>query len=71
MGMFDSLFVPCRDCGEPVEFQSKAGDCRLAEYTIADVPDNVAASLIGEWAYCKCGTGVQIHGRVILIPVHN
>jgi hypothetical protein len=65
MGMFDSLRVPC-PCGEEVEFQSKAGDCRCRDYNLYDCPPKIAADLIGESERCKCGRSVTIEGRVML-----
>lgn len=61
MGMFDSLYVPCPDCEAPVEFQSKAGECILARFTLRDVPLKIAIDLEGQTAMCqKCGRVVEI-----------
>jgi hypothetical protein len=45
MGMFDSLFVECPNCGNTIELQSKAGDCILASYNIDSVPASVLADI--------------------------
>lgn len=63
MGMFDSLYVPCPECGCKVEFQSKAGQCSLDHYTLDDCPlvvlADVATQPIG---VCSgCGMGVSVH----------
>ena len=56
MGMFDSVIAKCPDCGGRVEFQSKAGDCSLAEYTPDNVPLKIMADIDGEVSSCqKCG----------------
>lgn len=41
MGMYDSVMVPCPECGERAEFQSKGGDCTLAVYQLEDAPADV------------------------------
>lgn len=62
MGMFDSVYVRCPRCNEPVEFQSKAGDCRLAGYSPNAVPMAVALDLDGATTTCgKCNYEVEIH----------
>ena len=57
MGMFDSVFVACRnkDCDNVIEFQSKMGDCILKSYSIDDVPIAIAKDISGERMCCeKC-----------------
>ena len=41
MGMFDTVMVPCPECGTKSEFQSKGGDCILKEYELATCPPDV------------------------------
>jgi hypothetical protein len=65
MGMFDSVFASCPRCGEAVEFQSKAGECVLASYDTQSVPVEIAESLDGQVASCKCGETIRI---VISLP---
>lgn len=67
MGMFDSLYVRCRECREEVEFQSKAGDCSLHSYTLTTCPASVAGDLIGASMTCKCGNTISLRGAVMLI----
>ena len=60
MGMFDSLYVNCPECGNIVEFQSKVGDCSLRSYDKENVPMNIAIDLAGAVALCECGKAVEI-----------
>lgn len=70
MGMFDSYYARCK-CGGKAEFQSKAGDCVLAEYSrYKEPPADVAADLIGQEAACdRCGLPVTLKGVVMLCEV--
>lgn len=45
MGMYDTVIVPCPKCGEESEFQSKGGDCILAEYTLQNCPQDVLSDV--------------------------
>lgn len=66
--MYDTLIVKCPDCGSPMEFQSKAGACSLYEYTIHNVPDDVAIDLKDETQSCdKCGYVAKIRVQVIKV----
>lgn len=61
MGMFDRVWVDCPKCGQEVEFQSKAGECVLMDYTLETAPPNVQVDLIGDNSQCnKCGHVVGI-----------
>jgi len=61
MGMFDSVFVPCCKCLNPVEFQSKGGPCTLAAYDPEEVPADVASDLGGYVKECpKCKTPLEV-----------
>lgn len=56
MGLFDSVMVPCPKCDKPVEFQSKAGECCCAVYSLADAPAEILADIMNCPEYCeKCG----------------
>jgi RNase P subunit RPR2 len=60
MGSFDSVFVECSKCGNKIEFQSKAGDCKLKEYHY------IAMDLNGKEAICK-----ECHASIkLMIPRH-
>jgi hypothetical protein len=60
MGMFDTVFVPCPKCGEKTGFQSKAGLCQLANYTLGDAPADVLADIAGETEHCDCGESFRV-----------
>jgi hypothetical protein len=66
MGMFDSFMATCPDCGKQVEFQSKAGDCLLNEYTVTNVPAMVACDLDGDVGSCECGRLLTIYTQTIV-----
>jgi len=55
MGMFDSVWIRCRECGEEVEFQSKAGPCQLRDYRQETVPTEIAKDILGSVRKCSCG----------------
>ena len=62
MGMFDSVYVKCTGCGYNVEFQSKAGNCALQEFSLEDAPADIQRSLIGRLEKCDhCGAVISIH----------
>ncbi len=48
MGMFDTVFAPCPECGKLLGFQSKEGECDLKKYKHTSVPAEIAADLTGE-----------------------
>lgn len=61
MGMLDSVFAKCPDCGAEVEFQSKAGICELKKYHSDSVPANVADALNGRIERClACAAQVNV-----------
>jgi len=64
MGLFDSVYVDCPACGTKVQFQSKAGECAMLEYTLFDCPPAIAGDLLGKREVCRCGQGVEIAGWV-------
>jgi len=41
MGMFDTVKVPCPECGTISEFQSKGGDCIGWIYGLGSAPPDV------------------------------
>ncbi len=45
MGMFDTVRVPCPNCGERKEFQSKSGPCILATHDLETCPANILADV--------------------------
>lgn len=71
MGMFDSLYVECSKCHEQIEFQSKAGACRLDSYNLSDCPPAIAGDLINTRRQCPCGHSVTLRGAVVLLAEHS
>ena len=65
MGMFDSVIIIC-DCGEEVEFQSKAGECLLDTFKIDEVPPAIAVDLDGQQERCRCGRMIQTYTDTIV-----
>ncbi len=56
MGCYDSVFFKCPKCGDRLEAQSKASDCRLRDIDCDKVPIEIADDLNGEPIYCEpCG----------------
>lgn len=56
MGMYDSVWASCPKCATNVEFQSKAGACTLAYYTLDAVPVEIAHDINGDSERCTaCG----------------
>jgi hypothetical protein len=41
MGVYDTVMVPCPDCGTENEFRSTSGDCILAIYELVNCPDDI------------------------------
>jgi predicted nucleic acid-binding Zn-ribbon protein len=57
MGVFDSIMVPCPNCGKRKEFQTKSGDRMMDTWNIEDAPEN-ALENVNRHAprECSCGT---------------
>lgn len=54
--MYDSVFIDCVECGASIEFQSKAGDCLLLEFSEDSVPVGIAEDILGNIEAClDCG----------------
>lgn len=45
MGMFDTVRVPCPNCGEREDFQSKSGSCCLRTYDLENCPADILADV--------------------------
>lgn len=67
MGMFDSVNVNCPKCQKIVEFQSKAGNCFLSQFSSHSVPPEIARSLDGTTEICKCGESITLES----VPIEN
>ena len=52
MGMFDRVWIPCPRCGQPREFQSKGGECVLADYYWPDAPVAVLRDIAFDTGWC-------------------
>jgi hypothetical protein len=64
MGMYDTVIVPCPKCQTKTEFQTKSGECTLAEYTLEDVPEDVLGD-INRHAPATCREcGVRFHVKL-------
>jgi hypothetical protein len=58
--MFDRVWIACPQCGNPIEFQSKAGKCHLIDYQAGEVPLKIAGDIAGGTAWCKtCQENMQ------------
>ena len=42
MGVYDTIYFDCPNCGEEVSSQSKSGPCLLREYKHTEVPLSVS-----------------------------
>ena len=68
MGMYDTLIVKCPECGSQVGFQSKAGDCNLYNYSVNDVPAEIAIDLKNDVSRCEnCGYSCRLNVQVIKV----
>lgn len=62
MGMFDTVIVPCPECGTKEEFQSKSGECFLQEVELKDCPSDILYDVNRHSPYtcCDCGTLFEV-----------
>jgi hypothetical protein len=62
MGMFDSVMVPCPRCGTRHEFQSKSGECTLAEFLLENAPDDVLEGIddVRLHTCTRCGASFRV-----------
>ena len=70
MGLFDTVYISCPNCGETHSFQSKSGECVLGEYTLENCPDDVIFNINRHSpACCDCGCvfDVDINKREVNI----
>lgn len=66
MGMFDSVYFWCPKCGTRLEEQSKAGECRLWDYSANGVPEVIAQDIEGHPVFC--GTCLKTFTIKRLVP---
>lgn len=74
MGMFDSVWAECPKCHRQVEFQSKAGNCLLEDYTLDKVPLIIADDLVGKSRHCECGAVCTIGPHIaetVRVPMYT
>lgn len=75
MGMFDTVWVKCPNCGEENNFQSKSGECILGNYDLEDAPDDVMVNVNRhapiECDKCKCKYEVDIPNKKAIISNTN
>lgn len=57
MGVYDTIYFPCPNCGEEICAQSKSGPCVLDVFSADKVPLDVAqnANRHAPFKCCKCG----------------
>ena len=61
MGMFNTILVPCPNCGEEIEFQTKSGTRMLERYNISRVPEEEVRGILGRTTECiECGYTIEI-----------
>ena len=59
--MYDSILVRCPNCGNAVEFKSKAGGGMLQTYRVPAVPIAIARDVDGRSEECsKCKHSVSL-----------
>src|SRR5438132_589581 len=66
MGMFDTIMVPCPQCGKEEGFQTKSGPCQLEIYVLATAPAD-ALQDVNRHApqQCdNCGTWFAVEFRI-------
>lgn len=70
MGMFDSIWAKCPNCGEENEFQTKSGECKLGQYDLENCPeDELADANRHSPIRCDCGDLLKIdtvHRKVVV-----
>jgi RNase P subunit RPR2 len=66
MGLYDTVWVNCPKCNQLVEFQTKAGESRMQDFTISSAPAVILADISSDSHICKnCDTivGVELFAR--------
>lgn len=67
MGMFDTIYATCPNCGAEMEEQTKHGPCLLNDYHVKDMMDKEDAMMVdGMYIDCiKCNSHFKVE---VLIP---
>lgn len=73
MGCFDTLNFTCPACGKTTSEQSKAGDCGLDNFTLANAPLLVIADINDDGKkgrlYCEhCNAQLELEVRFVVMP---
>lgn len=59
--MYDTVLVPCPECGKKKEFQSKSGECSLIVVELNECPVDILADVNRHSPYtCDCGTVFEV-----------
>ncbi len=54
MGLYDSVWMPCKKCGHEIDFQSKAGDCLMYDYKPTGIPYLIAREIHESGYVSRC-----------------
>ena len=62
MGCYDVVRINCPSCKQEYDAQSKGGDCKLATYTLENVPEDVYSNINRHAPFIcqKCGTLFEV-----------
>jgi hypothetical protein len=62
MGCYDTILVPCPECGKEYDAQSKSGDCLMRIYSFNDCPEDVMINVNRHAPFVcfKCGTTFEV-----------
>jgi ribosomal protein L34E len=64
MGLFNSIYFECPQCGATIEGQSKGGNPFLETFKKEDVPIDVAAELSIPEKCHQCGRRLGLHSNM-------
>lgn len=68
MGLYDTVRIPCPECGELYDAQSKGGPCHLDTFDMDDAPADVMMDVNRHAPYtCSCGTRFEVHTKFVVI----
>ena len=77
MGLYDSVYITCPECGHKNEIQSKQDVCQLAKYDfscIEEIPESILEeinSTVHKCNNCMSLFGIHIKWKVMKIPVKS
>ena len=68
MGMFDSIMVPCPECGKKYEAQTKTGQRLLETWDLEDAPIEALMGVNTHAPFtCSCGTEFEVKFKVQVV----